>query len=1387
MITSTFSPRESAAPPPPAPCPLPVLGRFARWVLLGSALVAGHAGPLLAQAPANDSFAGQSVLTGSTNRVHSSNVAATGEVGEPSHAGNPASASVWWTWVAPDTGLAIVDTQGSPIDTVLAVYTGDAVGALNLIVANDDAPGLSTSRVGFPAIRGTPYRIAVDGYLGASGDVHLGLYLLVAPSAPTITGQPASQTVPDQTGSNVTFSVTATGSFPLVFDWQKDGVSLPGGTNESYTVTNVTLAAAGGYRVVVANDSGSSLSSVAVLTVLATLEHDVFADRAILIGATNTATGHNFGATREAGEPVHAGVPSGASLWWSWTASRNGLVQLDTAGSLTEDGTGLDTVLAVYVGDSLSSLTPVAANHDELPGQVSSSKVFFRAAAGVTYQFAVAGLQEPNGTVAVGAISLQLAQAPDNDFFAQALTFPEGLTQVHDHNAGATTEADEPRHASNPGGKSVWWTWVAPSTGTYVLDTVGSAIDTVLAVYTGSAMTSLTVVGEDDNRSAAGASLVKFQAVGGTTYRFAVDGYAGPLGVSEGEIVLNLNPSLWLNDAFAERVTLSRQTNRVTELNLDSSKEPGEPNHGGNAGGRSIWWTWTARVTGPVLVTTRGSTFDTVLAVYTGTELASLQLIAEDDDSDFMGALARSGALFSGESGEVYQSQLALLTSLAKRFDSAPTNATAGSWVLFPGVAGQTYQIAVDGYRADDQTVAAGTVLLNLVQPTVPAPGANDVFENRFAITGQTNLVFGVNLNATLEVGEPNHAGNDGGRSVWWSWVAPATAPVQLNTALSGFDTLLGVYEGSRVDHLTRVAADWGSAGGGRSIVTFEAVEGVEYQIAVDGFNNGTGAASGRVALGLRQFPAGALHANDAFEHASPIADPFLTVVGSNIGASRQPAEPAHAAVSQGHSVWWTWTAAADGAVTVSTAGSQFDTLLSVYTGDSVEALSRVTENDDLAPGQLQSQVRFQAIAGTGYRIAVDGYANQIGLITLTVSPAEITPSAPHILQAPVDQTRFAGGTGGGSNVVFQVVATGTPPLAYQWLLNGVPVPGSTGDALTVTNAGVHDSGTYQVVVSNLFGVSTSAGAELAVFEAPFNDDFAHRFAVAGTSKVVRGSIFGASKQPNEPHHGGELGGRSVWWSWTAPTNGPVEIHTLGSSFDTLLGVYTGSAPDSLTLIAENDQLVMDSSYASRVLFSAVAGQEYQIAVDAPKTNHEGNVVLTITQPPPPPVIAVPPQSVNSVEVTNRAFTLEVQVAGVAPLVTYQWFFNGNPLAHATNATHVFGALSRANSGRYSVAITNDFGHVVSSEALVWVRVPQQLRALERTPDGRGQFLFSDPDGVLSSEPSRFEVQHTADLSGATTVWVVTPGTISLSNGQFLFEEQTAGTNDFRYYRVIEP
>jgi hypothetical protein len=132
-----------------------------------------------------------------------------------------------------------------------------------------------------------------------------------------------------------------------------------------------------------------------------------------------------------------------------------------------------------------------------------------------------------------------LPAAPANDNFVNAITLQGSAGSVNGTNANATKEAGEPAPIPNltPGGRSIWYNWTAPGTGNATFDTNGSDFDTVLAVYTGSAVNALSasIASSDDISAQNHASRVQFAVTAGTVYRITVDGFDG----TSGSITLN--------------------------------------------------------------------------------------------------------------------------------------------------------------------------------------------------------------------------------------------------------------------------------------------------------------------------------------------------------------------------------------------------------------------------------------------------------------------------------------------------------------------------------------------------------------------------------------------------------------------------------------------------------------------------------------------------------------------------------------------------------------------------------------------------------------------------------------------------------------------------------
>jgi hypothetical protein len=253
------------------------------------------------------------------------------------------------------------------------------------------------------------------------------------------------------------------------------------------------------------------------------------------------------------------------------------------------------------------------------------------------------------------------------------------------------------------------------------------------------------------------------------------------------------------------------------------------------------------------------------------------------------------------------------------------------------------------------------------------APPANDAVATAEAIDGENGLRTATNAEATTQPEEPNHGG---GRSVWYRWTAPATAPFAFATCNTGgapattFDTIVAVYTGPSTA-LQRVARN-DDACGEQSQAVFGAVAGTTYHVVVAGYEG----ASGVFTLRWRRIVA---PPNDHFGAAQALTGATGTVTGTTLGASLEAGEPSHGQGANG-SVWYSWTSTATAPVTFETCGSGFDTLLAVYTGAALAQLTQVVQNDDGC--SVQSRVRLNAQAGAAYRIAVAGFEEQ-GELTL--------------------------------------------------------------------------------------------------------------------------------------------------------------------------------------------------------------------------------------------------------------------------------------------------------------------------------------------------------------------------------------------------------------------
>ncbi|MBS1841145.1 MAG: immunoglobulin domain-containing protein [Acidobacteria bacterium] len=115
---------------------------------------------------------------------------------------------------------------------------------------------------------GTKFDVVVSNAKGSVTSSPATLVVNATVVAPAITTQPASQTV--TAGQPATFTVAATGTAPLAYQWQKNGSTISGATASTYTTPATTTGDSGSsYTVAVTNSKGSVTSAAAILTVKA--------------------------------------------------------------------------------------------------------------------------------------------------------------------------------------------------------------------------------------------------------------------------------------------------------------------------------------------------------------------------------------------------------------------------------------------------------------------------------------------------------------------------------------------------------------------------------------------------------------------------------------------------------------------------------------------------------------------------------------------------------------------------------------------------------------------------------------------------------------------------------------------------------------------------------------------------------------------------------------------------------------------------------------------------------------------------------------------------------------------------------------------------------------
>ena len=371
--------------------------------------------------------------------------------------------------------------------------------------------------------------------------------------------------------------------------------------------------------------------------------NDDFASAQVITGGTSSTSGTTTEATLEPGElnEGHA-RDQNHSVWYRWTAPSTAITRF------TASGAQFDAGVTAWTGATLTSLQQVV--------QGSAPTVEFPALSGQAYYIRVSARTHPFRLDPATSGPFTLAWQPvalGNDHFTDSIWMGTHAGSTRWSNDGATKEPGEPAHAGVPSATtSVWFSWEAHGSGTVTMDTFGGIVDTVLAVYEGSAVNSLTHVASNDDAGGGTQSEVGFATTAGSVYEIVVAGFGGQAGV--GPLNWRFEPAP-ANDDFANAETITGTAGTEAGSTLASSSEVGEPNHAWASsyfgGPQSVWYRWTAPAAGRVSLTTASSSYATTLGVYAGTSLSDLHEVAS---AEFDFSSGWSATAFVAEQGTTY-------------------------------------------------------------------------------------------------------------------------------------------------------------------------------------------------------------------------------------------------------------------------------------------------------------------------------------------------------------------------------------------------------------------------------------------------------------------------------------------------------------------------------------------------------------------------------------------------------------------------------------------------------------------------------------------------------------------------------------------------------------
>jgi hypothetical protein len=448
--------------------------------------------------------------------------------------------------------------------------------------------------------------------------------------------------------------------------------------------------------------------------------------------------------------------------------------------------------------------------------------------------------------------------------------------------------------------------------------------------------------------------------------------------------------------------------------------------------------------------------------------------------------------------------------------------------------AGLTVRFSIPGpLTPDGATVTAGGQPPNGQPPTGSQPQlasparhgvGNDMFADRFRLTGMDARATGDNRKATEEAGEAAVWPAEPDRSIWWEYTAPANGKVTFDTAGSGAEfSTLAVFVGQSIPELVPVRYEGDHSNATR--VEFQAAAGQAYEIRNSGqASSNWGVVTLNVHLTPNDLPGSVVGSDNFRSRRTMTGNEAIGLVYNKFFTFESGEPPQFRGHGNTNSAWWTYTPPANGLLKIDALGTGPETTsLAIFVGDSFQSMIPLARRD--APVR-DFNLQMPVTAGVAYQLQAttgDGGFQQLNL--------RLTPKK----------------------------------IANSW-----------------------------------FGT----------------DGFEDRPKVTGASAILVGNAAGTTIESGEPSHNkGQPNANTLWWSWTAPATGRVNIDGLGSRTGPIgLAAYTGTSLFGLAQVAQN----FENPDKVRLDFPVEAGATYSIVVNG-ATNLDSNLTLHLTFYKPAP------------------------------------------------------------------------------------------------------------------------------------------------------------------------